>query len=597
MSIVKVTKKLFKLLNTHQKIRVFELAILMFIGAGLETITVILFGIFANCLIDTETIQTNKLLFFFSTVTGIHSPKTVIMAFAIGLAVLYIIKDLYNIWEYSVQYGFTTANTFIMQNQVLKNVMGRPYESFLYADSGEMIRFVTSDVSSVFGMISLLLSFYTEFVVSVFLIVLVLVETPLMSMGIAFILLFSLLLVMKAIKPRVEYIGRKQRKLRAVTTKSFIEIIEGIKEVKVLRKEDYFRQKYYDASMGLVKLGKRLSVLQLLPKNIIESTCMAGVFIMTSALIYVGNDLNAILSSIAMTAMAAMRLLPSVNRISSVMTQISLDEEIIDNVSRTIGESEEYNSQIKKIINEKKEGHVDNGLSFSKKIELKSLSYAYPDSNKLIINDANLIISKGETIGIIGPSGGGKTTLLNLLLGLLPPTSGDITLDGSSIFSKRGEWLSIIGYIPQSIFIIDDGIRENIAFGVDRNNIDDKKIREVVKAAALEEYIDGLPDGLETKVGERGLRISGGQRQRIGIARALYFSPEVLFFDEATSALDIQTEAEIMKSIEALKGKITMIIVAHRYSTVEGCDRIWKVSDGKVNEVDKSIIMGTYTYE
>ena len=588
MSIIRFSKKIFNLLNKHQKFRIFELGILMFIGAFLETLTVILFGVFANCLMDTSVTQTSKLLVMFSSATGITAPEKIIMIFAIGLAFLYIFKNLYTIWEYGIQVGFTSSNSTIMQDEVLRKVMARPYEFFLYADSGEMIRFATQDVVLVFDMISQLLSFYTEFVVSASLIVVALIETPMMSIGIAGLLAVSLLAVMKGIKPRIEYIGKETRRLKAVTNKSFIEIIEGIKEVKVLRKEDYFRENYYKSSMGVVRLQKRYSILRLLPKNIIESVCMAGVFILTAVLIFSGSNLDAILSSIALTAMVAMRLLPSVNRISSVLTQISLNEEVIDSVSKIYNESYDDEKTVVSSDEDKlaPNNHADK-LTFNDKLEISALSYSYPDSDKLIIDNANLTIHKGESIGVVGPSGGGKSTFLNILLGLLPPVTGNIQADGTSIFHDREAWLSHIGYIPQSIFIVDENIRENIAFGVKPDDIDDDKVREVIKAAALEDYVNSLPNGIYSSVGERGLRISGGQRQRIGIARALYFNPDILFFDEATSALDVSTEAEIMKSIDALKGKITMVIVAHRYTTVQGCDRIWRVQDGQISEIDK----------
>ena len=223
-------------------------------------------------------------------------------------------------------------------------------------------------------------------------------------------------------------------------------------------------------------------------------------------------------------------------------------------------------------------------LKLEDKIELNHISFHYPDSEKAIFKDAHMIVPKGKSVGIIGASGAGKSTIVDVLLGLLHAQEGEITCDGVNIFKNYESWLAQVGYIPQSIYLIDESIRDNIAFGIDEDKIDDKRIWEVLEEAQLREFIEELPEGLDTTIGDRGVRLSGGQRQRIGIARALYNDPEILVFDEATSALDNDTEAAVMEAVNSFHGKKTMIIIAHRLNTIEKCDIIYKVEDAKLVE-------------
>ena len=223
-------------------------------------------------------------------------------------------------------------------------------------------------------------------------------------------------------------------------------------------------------------------------------------------------------------------------------------------------------------------------LHLEKEIQMKDIVFAYPDSDVKIFDGANMTIKKGQSVGLMGPSGAGKSTIVDILLGLLRVKSGEILCDGANIFSNYESWLAQIGYIPQSIYLVDETIRENIAFGIDLDQIDDDRIWEVMEEAQLADFVRSLPEGLDTKIGDRGVRLSGGQRQRIGIARALYHNPEILVFDEATSALDNETEAAVMEAINSFHGRKTMVIIAHRLNTIENCDVIYEVKDGTIRQ-------------
>jgi len=288
-----------------------------------------------------------------------------------------------------------------------------------------------------------------------------------------------------------------------------------------------------------------------------------------------GVDSVYFVSTMSVFAVAAYRLLPSFNRISGYLSRIMFNKVSVDAIYEDLKAVEEL---------EKVEREEDNSsaIKFEKDIRVDNMSFKYPDSEKNVISDVDILIPKNKSVAFIGPSGAGKTTLADIILGILYPQKGGIKVDGVGISGNSKAWKEKLGYIPQAIFLTDDTIKRNIAYGIDDAEIDEKRIQEVINEAQLREYVDSLPDGIETEIGERGVRLSGGQRQRIGIARALYSNPEILVLDEATSALDTETETAVMEAINHLSGKKTMIIIAHRLSTIENCDIVFEIKDGKV---------------
>ncbi|WP_337664731.1 ABC transporter ATP-binding protein, partial [Suilimivivens sp.] len=293
-----------------------------------------------------------------------------------------------------------------------------------------------------------------------------------------------------------------------------------------------------------------------------------------------GGDITAMVTTISAFAIAAVRVLPSVNRINTYITEIAYTQPSLDFVYDNLQEGMKTDA----MLAERKAYSQVEKLKLDHQIELDHISFHYPDSDKNIFEDAHMIIPKGKSVGIIGTSGAGKSTIVDILLGLLHAQTGMITCDGVDIFKNYESWLAQIGYIPQSIYLIDESIRDNIAFGIDADKIDEKRIWEVLEEAQLKEFVEELPEGLDTTIGDRGVRLSGGQRQRIGIARALYNDPEILVFDEATSALDNDTEAAVMEAVNSFHGRKTMIIIAHRLNTIEKCDMIYKVENMKLVE-------------
>ena len=287
-----------------------------------------------------------------------------------------------------------------------------------------------------------------------------------------------------------------------------------------------------------------------------------------------GRSISTMMQQLSAFALAAVRLMPSANRMNTYINQIAFYEPSLDVVIRELNDCTSYKYQ----------DEIENGLIFSKEILLQNVSFHYPESEVYVLEKVDLKIPIGHSVGFVGHSGSGKSTAVDIILGLLKPQTGKVLIDGIDIEKAYNTWLSKVGYIPQMIYMLDDTIRRNVAFGEEETEIQDEKIWEALKDAQLLEFVKDLPEGLETKIGERGVRLSGGQRQRIGIARALYNQPDILIFDEATSALDNETEAAVMEAIDFLKGKKTMIIIAHRLETIRNCDIVYRVEKGKIVE-------------
>ena len=440
---------------------------------------------------------------------------------------------------------------------------------------------------------------------------------PTITLCIAVLLIALMLLINYVLKPILHQAGVNNQKSAAAMNSWLMQSIQGIKELKVQRKEEYFQENYDRAGTIYVSSLRKNYVLSAVPRFMLEAISMGAFFIIVALMIYKGADLNTVVPMLSAVAMAAVRLLPSVNRISGALASISYTEPMLDKLIenlKAISGSEEISlaaGDLKaktEARTEEAEGSAisdgnanrpaDTGAGgtaetgadsvgtafprLSRAITVEDVVYHYPKSDKNVLEHANLTITPGESVGIVGQSGAGKTTLVDIILGLLRPASGRVAIDGVDIRTDNQAWLAQIGYIPQMIFMLDGTIRDNVAFGEDAEDIDDADVWAALREASMEDFVKSLPDGLDTQLGERGVRISGGQRQRIGIARALYTNPSVLIFDEATSALDNETEAAIMDSINHLHGTKTMIIIAHRLTTIAGCDHVYRVEGGKI---------------
>ncbi len=580
MQLARVIRKFNWMLSRHQKIRIGQLAILMVLGGILETVTVSLMLPFMNAVMYPDETMNNKYVILICDIFGIESSRTFLILLALVLAVVYLLKNAYLMFEYNIQYRFVYGNMFRLQERMLSNFIHRPYEYFLQVNSGELVKIIYTDIPTSFNLLTTLLQLLTEIVVSGMLLTTVFVITPRLLIFVVIILLTLLSVISRLMKPVLKDAGEKTQNSAAGMSKWLLQSIQGIKEIKVLMKEEFFESKFNSYGKVYVQALRKSSTLPLIPRFFIEASSMSTMFLFVAILIYQGYSLESIIPMLSAVAIAALRLLPSVNRISAQLAAISYSEPMLDELIKNLND---ISGKDKGAFPEKDtcENAATNKIEkIHSSIELSDITYCYPKTEKEILKDTGMKINKGESVGIIGSSGAGKTTAIDVMLGLLQPLKGTVSLDGINIQEDVPGFLKQIGYIPQMIFMLDGSIRANIAFG--EKEISDDEVWRSLKEASLYDFVKSLPEGLDTQIGERGVRLSGGQRQRIGIARALYYNPEILVFDEATSALDNETEKTIMESIEHLKGQKTLIIIAHRLTTIEKCDIVFRVENGKI---------------
>ncbi len=584
MKKVNLFHKIGYILDKKQKLQLFILGVMIFIGGILETLGVSAMIPVVTAFLTPEELQKYveryKILQNVCDLLHIQEVGQLTNALLIGLMVVYVIKNLYILFLTYKQNSFITQNRNQMISRVMAEFLNRPYEKYLGADIPTVFRITDSDIPQTYSLILALLQLASEVVVTFLIFMVLLWQNAAMALFIIGVFGILTLFIMKVLKPVLNRIGAKNQALQSRIAKWRIQATYGLKDVKVLNREEFFVRNYYETGKVGATVARNYAVLNNTPRLLIETVFIVSV--LSFVAVYIGRDGNAedILKSIMTFGVAAIRVLPSVNRINTYITEIAYTQPCLDYVYENLQEGMKTDA----MLAERKANSQIEKLKLEDKIELNHISFHYPDSDKAIFKDAHMVVPKGKSVGIIGASGAGKSTIVDVLLGLLHAQEGEITCDGVNIFKNYESWLAQVGYIPQSIYLIDESIRDNIAFGIDSDKIDDKRIWEVLEEAQLKEFIEELPEGLDTTIGDRGVRLSGGQRQRIGIARALYNDPEILVFDEATSALDNDTEAAVMEAVNSFHGKKTMIIIAHRLNTIEKCDIIYKVMDGKLME-------------
>ena len=579
----KIIKKLMVLLDGRQKRIMVLLVFLMLIGAVLETLGVSLVIPVMNVVMDEHAVENNKYLQVICDILRIEYNDTrKLMIFTmLALIGVFVVKNIFLFIQQKAQLRFVYTNQFATSRRMMINFMERPYEYYLNADTSVIQRSITSDVNNMYGLILALLQLFSEAIVFVCLVLVSLATDVWMTVTVTLLLVVVLAIIKGILKPIMKKAGEENQDYYSGLYKWIDQSVMGIKEIKVANKENYFINEYAKCGAGYVSAVQRYNLYNATPRLLIETVAIAGMILYMMFQILQGTAVSEIVPQVAALAVAAMRLIPCANRINNHLTSISYFEPFFMGVSDNLQE-EIRDESINYDENAYKQKVKVDKLEIKETIELKDIVYKYPNTEVLIFDHADMEIPVGKSVGIVGTSGAGKTTVVDILLGLLRLQSGEILADGVEVREHYQSWLKNIGYIPQSIFMIDSTIRKNVAFGYADEDIDDEKVWRALKEAQLDEFVRGLPDGLDTSIGERGIRISGGQRQRIGIARALFEDPEVLVLDEATSALDNETEAAIMDSINRLHGKKTLIIIAHRLQTIEKCDMVYRVENGKV---------------
>lgn len=578
----KLIEEIAYIFNGKQKRGMLFLLFAIFIGAVFELLGVSLFMPLLQIISEPGKISSNVLLSGIMDILGLYDTKQMFVGFAIIIILIYIIKNVYLSVMYYFLYSFIYDNQLKVETRLIDCYMKKPYTYHLDHNTSEMIRNIMLDSERLFQLILQFLSVISELMLSGLLIIYLLATDPLMTISVFAVLSVSMIIFMGLTRKRANKYGQINQEYDGYMHQAIEEALGAVKDIKIYHREKYFVDKFSYGGEKKMDALIRTNLFGAIPKYLIEMVCMAGILTVMIFKALSGVDMNSIVPELAAFAVAAFKLLPSVGKIANYFNGISFLKPSIDIIYHDLRETEDM------LDLEYKDESTAPDVSDAEGIEISRVSFSYPNTDKNVLNETSFYIPVGKSVGIIGQSGSGKTTMADIILGIFCPKSGYVKYGRMDVHEYPMTWAEKLAYIPQAIFLSDESIRENIAFGIERGKIDDNRVWQAVEEAQLTEFVKSLPEGLDTKVGERGVRLSGGQRQRIGIARALYGDPEFLVLDEATAALDGETERAVMEAIDSLHGRKTLMIIAHRLTTINNCDLIFSVENGKVRPVDRA---------
>lgn len=578
-SIKEIWNKIIYILNSSQKRWGVIVLICIMFGALVETLGVSIIIPLVQAMISPDVIRAS---IPFESINIWLEKKTdteIILALGIFVVLIYIFKNIYLIFLSYLRSWYSCKIQKEVAVKMMNSYMQRGYMFFLNTNISELLRGVGGDVSGLYNVIFQSFKIITEGLTTICICIFIMITDFYMALIIACIGVICILVVTGVFKNKMSKYGKIYRRYIGITNQNSIQAFEGIKEILVMKREEYFKKSYEDSYKVMQKANVISSVASESPAYVIEGVCVAGMIAVVCFKVITSTDVETLIPNLAAYAIAAFRILPSLGRISSGVNGLIYSVPSMNACYDNVYKAEQFAKEAVKEHNISTEQTKE--LKFEEKIQLHNIGWKYSEEGPDVLRGVTFDIEKGTSVAFIGQSGAGKTTLADIVLGLLHPQEGDVLVDGKSIFASPIEWANIIGFVPQSVYLIDDTIRKNVAFGIDEKEIDDEQVWAALEQAQLAEFVRTLPKGIENVVGDKGVRLSGGQRQRIAIARALYKDPEILVLDEATSALDTDTESAVMEAIELLQGQKTMIIIAHRLTTIENCDVVYEIKDGK----------------
>lgn len=570
-------KKINYIFDRKQKIKLVLLAFAIMLGALCELLGITAILPFIEVTVDPGAVEKSQWMSMLYNYLGMESTNAFLALLAVILIVVYVVKNVYLAFMNYAIYRFTYNNQRALALRMLKLYMKQPYTFFLKYNSAELIRNVSDDTSALFDTVLSVMQLAVEVIVCGLLFVYLLITDKSITIAAGLVIVIALGVIVRSLKKDLHRRGDHVRECRGGMGKWLLQSFGGIKETIIMERQPYFENRYDSIYSDFSHNHCIYQTFAYLPKPIMETFCIGGILGVIALKLMRGVDSTYFVTTISVFAVAAFRLLPAFNRITGYISRIMFNHSAVSAVYHDIKEVEEIAKEHEK----KMRGREKKDLLFEKDIKIDKVSFHYPEVEADVLTDVTIDIPKNKSVAFIGPSGAGKTTMADILLGVLSPQSGCVRVDGVDVTDYMPEWHAKIGYIPQSIYLMDDTIRHNIAYALNDDEIDDERIRQVLDEAQLTEFVSTLEDGVDSVIGESGVRISGGQRQRIGIARALYNNPDVLVLDEATSALDGDTETAVMEAINSLAGKKTLIIIAHRLTTIRNCDLVYEISDHK----------------
>lgn len=578
---MKSIKKMFSMFNAKQKFKLFGMSLIILGGAAMELVALYAFNNFIEAIMMPDSYMDNAFIAMFCNILGIEGYRNAVILCSAFIIAAYLIKTFYIIMQNNIIYKFIYFGHKELSCKVMNSYLEQDYFFHVKNNSADLIRNVYNDTNmfyvAVLNVIQLISELCTITAIGVYLFV----KDGMLTLGIGVIVGSFTFFFMRFYKNRLKHMGEEYRRLYAGIVKCMQQSFGGIKEIKIANREKFFGDEFDSINYDLAKNQKDNALLNSIPKPVMEAACIGSLMIIVIIKAAAGDISTAFATTLGVFAMGAMRLLPSVNKISSYISTLLYSRAFVESVFTE-------RQRMLTIAKRKSEENTISEITFDKNISVEELSFSYDEGEENVIDDVSFEIRKNTSVAFIGPSGAGKTTMVDIMLGVLKPQKGAVKVDGSNIADCMDAWHKKVGYIPQNIYLMDESLRKNIAFGVPEDEIDDEKVWKVLREAQLESVVKEMDEKLDTVIGEMGVRLSGGQRQRIGIARALYRDPEILVLDEATSALDTETEKAVMEAIDSLHGRMTLIIIAHRLSTIKNCDVVYEVKEGKVTRSNES---------
>jgi len=572
-------RQAFRLIGREHRGRWILLVVVALVASGFEVVGAALVYVLLGLVADPAGEAALPLI---GDVRGLFDVEqdVLLLGLAAVMGTFFVVRAVVHVGEIYVQNRVAHNVGARLAAKLVRGYLSMPYAFHLSRTSSDLIRNSQQAVQALVKDVFLpVIRVAAEGILVVGMLVLLVVLAP-AATGLAVLVIGgAAILMLRVIQPRLKRIGRRAHRLQRDTLGTLQQAFHGIRDIKVLGREESFARRYEKARFGLARVSYLRSTATDLPKTVMELALLGFILIVFAASILVDAGAGGTLSILGLFAYAGLRLQPSLQRIIAGLNNLKYSAAPIEDLDRDL-----------RLIGGRQPAQpASRTLPFRSELRVDDVSFRYETGHRDALCRINLVVTPGEVLGICGPTGGGKTTLVDVMTGLLVPSSGRVTVDGQDLRDHAREWQRNLGVVPQMVFLTDETLRENIALGVPPKDIDEAAVKEAVELAQLRTYVDSLPDGLDTIVGERGVRISGGQRQRVAIARALYRRPEVLVFDEGTSALDNTTERELMSALARLRGKHTILLIAHRLSTVEDADKIVVIEDGRIS--------GTGTYE
>jgi len=589
-----VLLQIWHILTRDQRRGIFLLMLAALFLALLDTVTVALMAPFMTLMTNISGFPDSMFGKAMAKYFGVTAPEQAILVLTIGFIVLYVVrgvcKILYQFWQERKVASYRAE----LATRLFSNVMHKPYAWHLTHNTAETQRLVNNDVFRVFMILSSLIS-SASYILTVIGIVTVLLSMNVVLTGVLFALMAAFMLwVRVGLKKKIDKYSVLSHKANTDTFAWVAQSLGGLKNILVKRKQGFYVDRYEGLAEISANCESSYRAIDMMPKVLVDTAIMLLVFGTVLVELLLGKDLNDTLPMFAAFAIAAMRMIPIVSNLTSVINSLNYFRPSVKCIYEIVcsGELEGIPKENVSPAGNESEGTAHTGSapttkepspygrSLTEGVELSHIGFRYDEAQDALYEDLNLTIPAKKSVAFVGTTGSGKTTLADIILGLHKPTHGKVLADGRDIAENPEWWSSLLGYIPQFVYLCDDTIRANVAFGEEKGAVDDDWVWECLERAQMKEFVENLPEGLDTITGENGVRLSGGQRQRIGIARALYNRPQFLVMDEATSSLDGETEHAIVEAINQLSGDITILIIAHRLSTIENCDIVYRIENG-----------------